>query len=109
MVFTCSELGFVLAHRYLHHRTECVSNIGICLHEKNLALLLNDDFVFEELHSRFPSEKLLLTVFHLIIGIFKFIFTVARLTHVIFGVIGFQDGQQVFHFRLLFDYCIVKL
>ena len=62
-----------VAHQHggwLHYRAECTSSIRICLHEKALALLLNNDFVFEEFYSRFPSEKLLLTVFHLINGIF---------------------------------------
>ena len=35
-----------------------------------MTLLVNDDFVFEELHSPFASKKLLLTAFHLITGIF---------------------------------------
>ena len=76
-----------------------MNNTGICLRKKALVLLLNDNFVFKEFPSRFPSAKLLLTVFHLILESFTFAFTVSRLTCVvIFGVIGFQDEQEVFIF-----------
>ena len=48
-----SEVGFIIVIN------ECTNNIGICLHEKTLALLLNDDFVFEAFLRNFTLAFLL--------------------------------------------------